>query len=323
MSEAMSPSVPKDPEQYVHAREIPRRLAGLGRAPVRLIPDQRGANPRAAEIWRGQWTSPERAAAQYYESLGYEVVRLSHETSTSVGKAYESRIPGAAQLAHAMRRILPAAVFRAWTAANPRLNEIPSLNYVPPHEYPVSAYPPDLLCARSDDWRFVEVKGPGDRLHFRQANWLIHCREPAWAFEVCMPLRGLSQAQFIFDETGPGPAFAAAYAEALQEHEDFLVIASMHKMVGDELVAAEDRNAVSIIRSRRRLWAGLAAAGHDPRSLNVLRSGRPMTALDPTWPPKLTTVDLECIDKRDTKKAQVAKLIKAHNQRSAQKSRKK
>ncbi|MCO6416071.1 hypothetical protein JYK14_07790 [Siccirubricoccus sp. KC 17139] len=193
----------------------------------------------------------------------------------------------------------------------------------PPRDYPVSCYRPDLLCARPDDWRFVEVKGPGDALHFRQANWLLHRRDPAWPFEICMPVKGLQEARFAADEIGPGPAFAVACAEKLEEHQDFLTGISMFGLTGKDLVAAEDRNAASIVRDRRRLWAGLVAKGHDPRSLTTLRSGRLMTVLDSHWPPELTGADMERMAQRAAKQAKNKKRIAAHNRQSARASRRK
>ena len=138
-----------------------------------------------------------------------------------------------------------------------------------------------------------------------------------------MPVRGLLEARFVSDEIGP--AFAAAYAEALEYHQDFLVTFNVRKMSGEDLIAAENRSVVSIVRFCRRLWTDLVAKGHDPRSLSVsiLPSGRPMTALDPHWPPEFTTADLARIADGNVKKAEVPKMIKAHNRQSARTSRNK
>lgn len=319
MSLTVSSSVNGTDPQFA---EISRRLAGLVWAPTRLVPYGRGAAPHAATVWRGQWTTAEKSAAAFYESVGYEVIRLSHETSTSVGQPYEARVPGAAQLAEALHRILPANVVRTWTSRSPKPEESLTLNGVDPRDYPVSGYPPDFLCARSGDWRLVEVKGPGDSIHFRQANWLVHRREPEWPFEVCMPMQGLAEARFVPDEIRPGPAFTATYQAELEEVLDYRTMMSMSRLSGAALAEAEDRNASSIVRYRRRLWAGLLAKGNDPRSLSMLRSGRSMSVLDPNWPPQLTEADLTRMAQRAAKDAENKKRLAAYEREAKQKRRK-
>lgn len=157
----------KMPEAALHC-EIMRRLGGLVTAPVRLIPDLPCLPPQAKNIWSGQWTRVEMAAARYYEELGYEVVRLEHFTSQSVGQSYEAWAPGGKQLGDAMRRILPRDVYTVWTSR--RSSEASSLDRTYPRDYPVSGYVPDLLLSGRGEWRLAEIKGPGDALHPRQAT---------------------------------------------------------------------------------------------------------------------------------------------------------
>lgn len=91
-----------------------------------------------------------------------------------------------------------------------------SLDGLSPKKWPLGAYLPDLVCGTSEgQWRFVEVKGPGDSLHFRQANWFVNLKPGHWAFEVCMPMEGISEPLVVSAGSKlAGPSFAAAFAAA-------------------------------------------------------------------------------------------------------------
>lgn len=167
------------------AAEVDKRLAGLARPDVRVVPDVSAVSPLSASVWKAQWTRYEKVAVAFYETNGYEVVRLSHETLSSVGEHYAGGVPGASKLAIALSRLLSEEDLKLLTAKSEAVRKALALNSVDPRRYSLAFYPPDFLCslkAQPGDWFFVEVKGAGDSFHIRQANWLVHLKPTHWRY---------------------------------------------------------------------------------------------------------------------------------------------
>ena len=148
------------------------KLADL-RSPRRLPPSSARLNKFELE------------AASLYASRGYKVIRLEHFAANGVGRS-EHLMPESKMLGKKLRKHLTRDAYLRFIQTSDAVSEALVLNEVDPRDYPLNCYPPDFLMVRSkQEFVFVEVKGPRDRLHFRQANWAINLLPKDWRFEIC------------------------------------------------------------------------------------------------------------------------------------------
>lgn len=170
----------------------------------------------------------EREAAAYYERLGYSVTRLDHFASCSVH--YNEGFDDSAALGKALRALLPSADYLRYIHRDPEVREGIVLNGVDPRKYALAFYPPDFLVAKrgSTDWKFVEVKGPADSLHFHQANWYVNLMPPTWHYEIFASLgRDFGETYRCMPEGARGTSlFSAALQEQLTEVQGYLNLLS-------------------------------------------------------------------------------------------------
>lgn len=214
--------------------EITQRLSGLACPQVRLIPYERRGPllpSHAQSLQGGGWTKAEAAAAAFYEASQMRVARLSMQLLFNVQKhalggeaLYKASDEAAAKAVWAaLQEVMPQADIDTLLQSPKRNARHLSLDGLSPRKWPVSAYMPDLVCGtRRDGWRFVEVKGPGDSLHFRQANWFVNVKPERWVFEICMPMAGITEPLVVAPGRKPaGPRFAAALAAAEEDARGF------------------------------------------------------------------------------------------------------
>jgi hypothetical protein len=127
----------------------------------------------------------EKEAKYYYESTGFTVIRLEHFASNAVGEK-ESIFPEAKVLGDLLRKHLSKDDYNKYIFKKSAVKNVLVLNGIDPKDYSISFYPPDFLVINNNDgkWKFVEVKGPTDKLHFRQANWFVNLIPESWDYEI-------------------------------------------------------------------------------------------------------------------------------------------
>lgn len=173
----------------------------------------------------------EREAFDYYQSSGFEVIRLEHFASTGVGRS-EHLLKDSEKLGKLLRLHLPEADYQAYISRSKRGKAAVSLSSVYPENYPISCYPPDFLIIDkvSKRFKFVEVKGPNDKLHYRQANWYLNLIPSHWGYEIFASLNNAFEQLYLCNLSEPriGPNFDTMHqAERLEvsNHIEALKIA--------------------------------------------------------------------------------------------------
>lgn len=127
----------------------------------------------------------EKEAAYYYQTKGYRVIRLDHWATCSVGRN-EHLFKEAAKLGDLLRSIFSREDYSKFIYRPKYHDKTISLSSIYPKNYPLSVYPPDFLVINKSNlkWKFVEIKSPNDRIHFRQANWYINLLPANWEYEI-------------------------------------------------------------------------------------------------------------------------------------------
>lgn len=165
------------------------------------------------------WDRYEREAKYYYESTGHTVIRLEHFASCAVAEN-EKMFPKASALGALLRKYLSSDDYATYTFKKRSVKEAISLNGIDPKDYSISFYPPDFLVIEneSNKWKFVEVKGPTDKLRFRQVNWFINLMPEAWNYEIFASLNRKFDNVYLCKSSGYriGKKFAEEYAKELE-----------------------------------------------------------------------------------------------------------
>lgn len=132
----------------------------------------------------------EKEAFSYYTSIGYEVIRLEHQFLSLVGEK-EHLFAESKALGDKLRSLIPRRDYLKLIHRNENLlnKKALVLNSVYPRDYSLAFYPPDFIAVKkrllgANEFKFIEVKGPTDRLHFRQANWYVNLMPNHWQYEI-------------------------------------------------------------------------------------------------------------------------------------------
>ena len=203
---------------------VNRVTAGLVNCNIRIVSKKRLKESNQYLGCQGA-NFNEREAAFYYEQQGYEVIRLEHFALASVGQPGEYARVESEPIAGHLLRLLPAEAYRRLIARSERYVETKSLalNSVMPKDYALAFYPPDFLVVRRrllkpNEFKFVEVKGPKDSIHFRQANWIVNLKPEDWDFEIFASVHDQVEDTFVeCDLPATTEGFAVAYQEAYEE----------------------------------------------------------------------------------------------------------
>jgi len=170
------------------------------------------------------WEKYEREAKGYYESRGYEVIRLEHFASAGVG-GREHIFPKSKILGEYLRHYFSESDYSLYIHRSEEINKFLVLNGVYPTDYSISFYPPDFLVVdkMSGEWQFVEVKGPKDKLRFRQANWFVNLIPKTWKYEIFASLDRQFEDTFMFIPNGPraGSRFEEMHRVEISEVEEY------------------------------------------------------------------------------------------------------
>lgn len=162
----------------------------------------------------------EREAKYYYQSKGYKVIRLEHFASAGVGSK-EDILPESKILGNHLRKYLPPDTYQTFIRKSKASQEALVLNGVSPKDYSLSFYPPDFLVIdiTTNIWKFVEVKGPTDKLHFRQANWYINLLPNQWEYEIFASVNIKFEDSYICNiaDTREGIKFQNEYSNKIDE----------------------------------------------------------------------------------------------------------
>ena len=162
----------------------------------------------------------ESEAKRYYQSLGYTVIRLEHFTSASV-KHQEDCYPESKILGRQLRKYLSKSDYDTYTYRNPLLEEAISLDTIDPKDYSISFYPPDFLMINKESGKhmFVEVKGPSDKLRFRQANWFVNLLPESWEYEIFASINKKFDETYVYtpNTTKGCPKFYEEYEKEIVE----------------------------------------------------------------------------------------------------------
>ncbi|MDD5462012.1 MAG: VRR-NUC domain-containing protein [Methylococcales bacterium] len=171
----------------------------------------------------GSWNKYEKEAAYFYKKQGYDVIRLEHFASCGVGEK-EDIFEDSKRLGKLLREFLPQEDYKKYIYKSEQCREAVALNGVYPKYYSLSFCPPDFLVVNktSSQWKFVEVKGPTDKLHFRQANWYINLMPSNWDYEIFASLNKEFEEIYIENDLPKkGNIFDDLYAEKVRESDKF------------------------------------------------------------------------------------------------------
>ena len=170
------------------------------------------------------WDRYEREAKYYYESIGYTVIRLEHFASCAVSEN-ERMFPKAKVLGGLLRKYLSNEDYTKYIYKKQSIKEAIALNGIDPKDYSISLYPPDFLVVEnsSNKWKFVEVKGPTDKLRFRQANWFINLMPEAWDYEIFASLNRTFDDTYVCKASArrSGERFMDEYAKELESVKEY------------------------------------------------------------------------------------------------------
>lgn len=197
--------------------------------PVRIVSrDQLQDTSEVSNIFSDfPWDEYEREAMRYYQSRGHEVIRLEHFASCGVGHK-ENIFEKSKHLGRYLRRYLSKSDYSLYIHRSEKIENTVSLSEINPHEYSISFYPPDFLVVdkKRGEWQFVEVKGPKDKLRFRQANWFINLIPEPWEYEIFASLDRHFEETFVCITNGPraGPGFEDVYRAACNDVDKYRAI---------------------------------------------------------------------------------------------------
>ncbi|MCO6413213.1 MAG: VRR-NUC domain-containing protein [Thiogranum sp.] len=203
-----------------------RVTQGLIYAPVRIVSRKILLEPSTPTAFKTlPWDRFEREARFHYENDGFEVIRLEHFASQMVGDEREKVFADPQLLGTHLRRVLSPADYQTYISKSAAIQTAIALNGIDPKLYSVSFYPPDFLVINRNDrsFKFVEVKGPTDKLRFRQANWYVNLIPTHWDYEIFASVNRQFDDVFLCTPTGPraGEHFAASYQQAMHEVAEF------------------------------------------------------------------------------------------------------
>ncbi len=158
----------------------------------------------------------EREAAYFYKKNGYDVIlKLDH-----IAIQVESYDEVSRALNTSLRRYMPKIEYEKFMFKTDQVKKSLNLNEVYPEHYSLSFYPPDFIVfnSKSGDWKFVEVKSPTDKLHFRQANWYINLMPDHWKYELfCSINKDIEDIYIKNDLPKKGGAFDSIYLQHVND----------------------------------------------------------------------------------------------------------
>lgn len=232
---------------------VARVTAGLVNCNVRIV-SKNQLNESKQYLGEKGANLNEREAAFYYQQQGYEVVRFEHFASSAMGGLDAYSIKVSELLKRDVRKLLSKIQYERLIKRTDRFNETVdvSLNTVMPKDYPLNFYPPDFLVVRRhllkpNEFKFVEVKGPTDHIHFRQANWAINLKPSDWKFEIFASVRGDMEETFVeCDLPTATDAFLKAYKQKHDEVLDFRAMMKRNEKIRAEKKALEASRPKSI-----------------------------------------------------------------------------
>lgn len=170
------------------------------------------------------WDKYEREAKFFYESDGFLVIRLEHFASSAVA-VNEHIFPEAKILGGYLRKHLNGNDYAKYVFRKKSIRDATALNGIDPKDYSISFYPPDFLIVdrNSGKFKFVEVKGPADKLRFRQANWYINLIPEEWEYEIFASINRKFDDVYLLkkQDTRAGPKFKDEYEKQLESVNDY------------------------------------------------------------------------------------------------------
>jgi hypothetical protein len=135
---------------------------------------------------------------------------------------------GSERLGVSLRRYLSNSDYSLFIRRSYKLHNVVPLNGIDPKDYSICFYPPDFLLInnRSGEWKFVEVKGPKDKLHFRQANWFVNLIPKVWKYEIFASLDMQFEGMYlcVLDGNRSGPRFNEKYKAVLKDVANYNMI---------------------------------------------------------------------------------------------------
>ncbi|MBL4783637.1 MAG: VRR-NUC domain-containing protein [Porticoccaceae bacterium] len=172
---------------------------------------------------QGAFNKYEKEAAFFYQTKGYEVIKLEHFASSGAGDK-EHIFDESKELGIKLRKIFPIDEYQKFIYKSDACRKALVLNSIYPAEYSLSFYPPDFLVVKNDtkEWKFVEVKSPRDKLHFRQANWYVKLMPENWNYEIFASLnRKCDGVTIKTDLPRNGAVFEEIYSEEVTSTDKF------------------------------------------------------------------------------------------------------